>query len=468
MKTLRGKLAVYFFLAILIIIGVYGGITYNMIKQDLNTEMENRLVITGMLIQDYFEPSDIPFLHMGGRIHEKYFQKLGRIKNITGVNDIIVLDMDKRPVFSMLGEKEQFFLPLDSYEIEKALNGEIVSTPLYRGAGGRYFKTIYIPIEGPEGTAGIAGIEVSVIYMKYINHYRNSLAIVGVIIMTIAMVLSFLISRRVARPINLLRKKAVEIAKRNFEEDIDIEGEEEIKVLAGAFDDMKKDLKDYIQGREKMAAVGEFSAGVAHEIRNSLNVVTGYAELLKEKSEDENAKKYAESILVSARKMDLFVNNFLTYTKEFSPEFTDVNAGYFMKSFLADLKPEIIKVIEYEAADELEKTTLKADDYLLKKALYNIIINAYEALDKKEKKIFVKSGAEKEKFFVVIKDNGKGVAEEKRDKIFQPFYTEKKEGYGLGLGIAYKIIKEIHGGSVEIKSKEGQWTEFAVFLPAIK
>ncbi|MFP4465651.1 MAG: ATP-binding protein [Candidatus Goldiibacteriota bacterium] len=465
MKTLRGKLMAYFFLAVLLVMGIYGAITYNMVKQDLNLEMENRLIITGMLMLDYVDPKDIPFLELEGRVHDKYIERLAKIKTITGVNDILILNTEKKPVFSMLGKQDRVFVHLDSFETDKAMKGDIVSTPLYKGTGGRYFKTIYIPIEGKNGNAGVLGVEASAVYMKYIRHYSNSLIMAGAIIAAVVFILSMIISRKITYPISLLKEKALEISRRNFDENIEVQGEEEIQVLAGAFDRMKNELKDYIRDREKMAAVGEFSAGIAHEIRNSLNVITGYAELLKEKSGDDNAVKYAGNILVSARKMDMFVNNFLTYTKEFTPEFSSVNIGKLMDALLADIKPEIKKILKCEADGGINEKTIRADDYLLKKALYNIIINGYEALDKKEKKLDVKIKGENSRIFITVRDNGRGIPDSTKEKIFQPFYTEKKEGYGLGLGIAYKIIKEIHGGAIEIKSSKDSGTEFLIILP---
>jgi signal transduction histidine kinase len=225
---------------------------------------------------------------------------------------------------------------------------------------------------------------------------------------------------------------------------------------------MKKELEDYILNREKMATVGEFSAGVAHEIRNSLGAVSGYAELIREKSADEKVKKFSDDIVKNCQKMSEFLNNFLAYTKEFTPDMQDEEISRVLDSVVEELpkeaRPAVVKHYEQHGAK------IKADLYLMKKALYNIIINSWQALDKPQGVVDLYVVHDAQKTVIIVKDNGKGMDPAMKAKIFQPFFTGRKEGTGLGLAIAYRIIKEIHKGEITVESEVGKGTEVKVIL----
>jgi len=447
-------------LSSVIILGLYGFITYNMIKNNLEAEMENRLLTAGRIIKETVNPNDLQYLQLKGEIYEGYREKLKKLRDITLVRDIFLIDANKKIILSTLDENDKFFVQLDTYEIDRALKGEPVSTPLYRGAKGEFYKTGYVPLDSGGKTLGIIGVEASVEYIKYINQYKNFLITLGFISFLVALGLAFVISSGMTRSIIRLKKKAEEIAKRNFDENIEVKGEEEIQILAETLDGMKKELKTYIENREKMATVGEFSAGVAHEMRNSLSVLSGYAELIKEKAKDEKIKKNADDIIRNAMKMSGFLNNFLTYTKEFTPDIQKIDPVKLVNETMAELPAEVKAIVKITGGEGTVEAN--ADPYLVKRALYNVILNAFQAIDKKDKQIDITIKNTDGKAEITIKDNGKGIPTNLKEKIFQPFFTAKREGTGLGLAISYKIIKEIHRGEISIESKENQGTTVVI------
>jgi signal transduction histidine kinase len=464
-KTFRNKVLIYFVLTAAAITGAFGLFTYFMIMQDLNREMESRLFASGNLIKETINPQDIKYLELKGRIYNDYVKKLGSLGEKAGINNIIIISKDRKVMLSLAPEGNDFFINLDSFEIRRAFSGEAASSPLYRGTMGKYYKTGYLPIAVNNATGAVLAVEASVLYMKYITQYRFSILMAGIIILVLAFIVSFFITSGITRSIRRLKTKAEAIARRDFSETIEIGGEEEIKVLASTLDAMKRELKDYIDNREKMATVGEFSAGVAHEIRNSLGTLSGYAELISERTNDEKVKKYASDIVKNAMKMSGFLNNFLAYTKEFKPEMQAIKISKVLDDAVEETPGEVKAVIHknYEAPD----AEAEVDVYLLKKAFYNIIVNAFQALDKAEKRIEIgidRSEGGKNRIQITIKDNGKGIPENLKSKIFQPFFTGRKEGTGLGLAISYRIIKEIHKGDIRIESKEGEGTEVIINL----
>lgn len=461
-KTLRTKVLLYFIFASAIVISIYGIITYNMIRANLETEMESRLITAGEIIAQSVIPDEMKYLKLKGTLYDNYRGKLKKLKDITEVRDILIIGPDRKIMLSTLEADEKFFLNLDHYEIEKAFKGGKASSPLYKGAENLYYKTGYVPVENKEKVKYVVAVEASVAYIRYLNQYKNTLAAIGLISFIIAAGLSILLSRGITGKLEALRKKAEQIAMRNFKENIVVGGEEEISVLADTLDSMKKELEEYIQNKEKMATVGEFSAGVAHEIRNSLGSISGYAELIREKTAEKKVKEYSENIVKNCHKMSEFLNNFLAYTKEFTPDLQEEEVSKMLDSIVEELPDEVKGVITRHYDQNGAK--IRADFYLLKKVIYNIIMNSWQALDKPRGIVELYVARDGQKTVITIKDNGKGMDSNTKAKMFQPFFTGKKDGTGLGLAISYRIIKEIHKGEITVESEPGKGTEVKVIL----
>ncbi len=460
--SIKNKILFYVFISIFFIIIIYGLIIYIGVKKNIEVDIENRLTMSGKLIKEQINPEEILILKLQGKIHERYLKKLGQLKEILDVNDIFIIDANKKVIFSLFAKKEKFFLDIDKFEISNAFKGKQTSSPFYIGTGGKYFKTGYIPIN----ENWVAGIEINVLYEKYLKQYARLFFIVSVIALLFGFLISFLISSGISKSIIKLKEKAEKISKREFDENIKINAvEEEIVILSETIDKMKREIKEYIENKEKMATIGEFSAGIAHEMRNSLNILSGYAELIIEKTQDEKITNYAVEIKKNVWKFNNFLNNFLTYTKDFTPEFIKADIKNILIKVINEFfkgEENIIK-IEY---DDNEKFIKDVDEYLLKKAFYNIILNSYHAVSRnKDKKILIKLLNEKDgRIKIIIRDNGIGIDEKIKDKIFQPFVTAKKEGVGLGLAITYRIIKEIHKGEIFVDSQKNIGTEFTIVL----
>ncbi|HDQ26069.1 MAG TPA: sensor histidine kinase [bacterium] len=462
LNTIRVKVFAYFFLSSAFIIGIYGLVTYNLTVADLNDEMQQRLLTAGSFIISSITPEETAFLHLKGRIYEKYEGILGGFREKTGLNNIMIIGTGNKALLSLLDEPEHVIY-LDNEEIEQAFLGDSTASVLYAGPGGKRFKTVYMPIKGKDGVDAVLALEASAIFTEKITKYIQSIAIAGTVILAAAFVIALLVSRGVSRSINLLKKKTEAIARRDFDETIEVKGEEEIRALAGTIESMKNELKEYINNREKLATAGEFAAGVAHEIRNSLGVLSGHAELIKEKANDEKTAKHADEIVKKTIKMSGFLNNFLLYTRDFVPEMQEVDAELFFEELFKSLEPSVQECVVIEKP--AKKTVIKGDTYLLQKALYNIILNGYQAQGKEKRRIVMAAsqagGGNTE---ITVTDNGEGIDPRFKDKIFHPFFTGRKDGTGMGLAITYRIITEIHGGEIKADSEKGKGTVVTIRL----
>lgn len=272
--------------------------------------------------------------------------------------------------------------------------------------------------------------------------------------------------------------------------------EETNTALQKTLDELKATQAQLIQS-EKMASLGELTAGIAHEIQNPLNFVNNFSEVSNElidemieqleKGNAEEAKAISNEIRMSLEKINIhgkradgIVKSMLQHSRTSSnkKEPTDINV-------LAD---EYLRLAYHgmRAKDKSFNAAIKTDYDenigLLKiisqdvgRVILNLITNAfYTVMEKKklnpekyEPTVTVSTKKIDSKVVVEVKDNGTGIPQKALDKIFQPFFTTKPtgQGTGLGLSLSYDIVTKGHGGELKVETKEGEYTVFSVILP---
>jgi two-component system sensor histidine kinase AtoS len=222
-----------------------------------------------------------------------------------------------------------------------------------------------------------------------------------------------------------------------------------------------KSLKEQLVLKERLAALGEVSAGIAHEIRNPLGVIAGYARLILKSLDERDIQKreLVMGILKEVDEINSVMEELLKFSRSEPISKKELNLTKMIKDIVETLENKD-RVI-YQIEDPL---FVRADEELLKKALKNIIKNGIDEAEK----VWIDITKEKleghEGTVITIKDNGKGILEEDRDKIFMPFYTTKEKGTGIGLALAQKIVTA-HEGKIAVESKVGEGSVFKIFLP---
>lgn len=228
-----------------------------------------------------------------------------------------------------------------------------------------------------------------------------------------------------------------------------------------------KNLEEEAKRNEKLSAMGELASGVAHEIRNPINAIGMIAQRLnKEFTPTDNSEEYkniTELLRNEVNRINKIITQFLNYAKPLDLNITEVKCASFFEElyqmFYPQAKQKNINFIK-QGDDNL---IVRFDSDLIKQTLINIIQNAFDAVrENGEVKInYLKSG---NKFVIEISDNGVGIPQELQKKIFDLYFTTKKDGNGLGLSIAQKIIHQ-HNGSITVMSKPNQGTTFKIILP---
>lgn len=228
-------------------------------------------------------------------------------------------------------------------------------------------------------------------------------------------------------------------------------------------------LEFNLRQSEKMAAVGQLAAGIAHEIRNPLASISGSIEMLSQTTSNDDDRKLMKIVLREIDRLNNLISEFLDYSKPPKPPESPLQINALMSEMLDSLKlnANLVKSINTEVELKSESKIL-ADRDKLKQAMLNIIINAYQAMgDSSNGKLSVKTWDEVGFVKVSVKDNGCGMSEETKRKMFEPFHTTKAKGTGLGLAITHKIF-ENHKAVIFVESEQGKGTEFTIRFPILE
>jgi len=279
---------------------------------------------------------------------------------------------------------------------------------------------------------------------------------------------------------------------------------EQKEALQASLQHLKSTQAQLIQS-EKMASLGELTAGIAHEIQNPLNFINNFSEintelidelkteLTKENMQSaneiaDNLKENEQKINTHGRRADAIVKGMLQHSRSGGglKEPTDINAladEYLRlayhglrakdKSFNVTLKTDFDESL---SADEAGIGTISIIRQDIGRVILNLVNNAFYTVNEKKKRsgegyeptVSVSSKKISGKVEVRVKDNGDGIPQKVLDKIFQPFFTTKPtgQGTGLGLSLAYDIVKA-HGGELKVETSEGEGSEFVIQLPTI-
>jgi PAS domain S-box-containing protein len=242
--------------------------------------------------------------------------------------------------------------------------------------------------------------------------------------------------------------------------------------LTDAYENLKSAQEKLIQS-QKMAAVGQLAAGVAHEINNPLGVILGFAQSVCRKLKDEDALALPlRSIEREALRCRNLVQNLLVFSRASGPDrFVETDVGGVVEAAVSLLGPRA-KIensdLRVERADGLPPVLGNANQ--LQQVLLNLTGNAMDAMPQGGRIDLLTRRSEKRTGHVeiVVRDTGAGIPENIRSRVFEPFFTTKEVGKGTGLGLAlvYEIVQK-HGGVVDLESEVGKGTTFVVSLPSV-
>jgi len=286
----------------------------------------------------------------------------------------------------------------------------------------------------------------------------------------IAGIFGFLSAKRIVRPVDQLRHDTEIIGKGNLEHKVVIRATNEIGDLADAFNKMTEDLKNVreeLVRKERLAAIGEMAASLAHELKNSLTgikVATFYVSKKVAPEKPELLKNF-KAIETEVERGTRTVSNILYFSHPVKPALQLTNLNNLIEEVISQGEElallgniEISKNLDYT----LPAVMLAPEPF--KQVITNLIRNSSEAMPKGGKitittRMIIDQFAE-----IQVEDTGCGIPEENLEKIFTPFFTTKSDGLGLGLAVVKTVIDELQG-KIEVESKINQGTTFVIKLP---
>lgn len=293
----------------------------------------------------------------------------------------------------------------------------------------------------------------------------------SVIILFAGIIIAIWLSRHYTRPIKEVVNAARSVAAGDLDLNLPVNEKDEIGELKESFNQMiqrlieLRQLRDRLRETEHLSTVGELSSSVAHEIRNPLNFVSLSVDHLIDKPLDGSSKELLQRIKQEIKRLDSLVGNFLAYGKPLKIVPKPVNIIDLIEETLSLVYARAEKVgVEIIKQYEIDDKTIAVDPELIKTCLFNVFQNSFQAMPDGGK-LTIDIRGDGNATILSMSDTGSGLDEKNIEKVFEPFFTTRERGLGLGLAMTKRVIEE-HGGRVSFTSREGQGSTIELILPS--
>lgn len=365
-----------------------------------------------------------------------------------------------------------------------------------------WYLTAYEPLLGPAGNA-VGALYVGLLERPFVAlKWRAAWMLLGLLALgcLLGYLLSRLMARRLSRPILELDAMAGRLAAGERELALDPVGGDEIGHLTRTFNRMASALsereaalnslnrnleakvaertsqlerqslellraQEELRQSEKLAALGSLAAGVAHEINNPTAIIRGNVELLQmDLGPEDQCREELTEILKNTERISRITQNLLTFARQQALQLERVNLNGLLQEILHQVGHQVaMGEVAVECRFDPQLPELAADAQQLRQVFTNLILNALQALSGRGELRLITQGSAGQ-IEVRIEDNGPGIPAAVLGKIFNPFFTTRRDGTGLGLSIAYGIVQALKG-RIEVTSQPGEGTCFRVRLP---
>jgi len=351
-------------------------------------------------------------------------------------------------------------LPIEKAQILTTGNaaGQPVISDLYRIDDSGYIKSGTIDIILADQQITIA-VWVGADFMTFVDQLIGSLFWIFILTIIAAISLAFIFSRSLIRPVIRLADYTEAISKNIYTEPVYLNRRDELGTLNTALVDMHHEIRNNEQQNK------ELLSSIAHEIKNPLGGIEIYTGLLEEELPDNaDHKEYLSKIISELQNLKRIILEYLDYARPPKSNLQYQKIDTIISDAVSILKPELeMKNIHCNIVGEGQVVT---DESKMRRVLVNLLKNSIEAVER-DGQIDISIDEDSENVKIAIRDDGEGIAEAAKAKIFQPHYSTRDRGYGLGLAIVSTIIDELNG-TIVVKSEINQGAEFLITLPKQK
>lgn len=403
---------------------------------------------------------------------ERLKEYVNRLKK-KGIRDISILDNDKEVIAS---SNPRF--------IGKILDikGDMVKTS---GNAWEYRRTyeghrnydILLPVV--VGNEQLGYVHVAIIFDDFdellrVNNIKRLVA--TVIIFALGIAVSIFLSMKYTRPIYDLERAARKVASGDLTENLDVKGRDEIGELTRSFNEMvrglreRRELEDRLNRAEHLSKIGQLASGIAHEVRNPLNLMNLSIDHIRARyapevpGDREEFNTILSGVKAEIHRLNGLINNFLDYGKPVKLNIHPASINDIVEDVISIAEEKLIEQrIGVVRSFSKEVPPLPLDSHQIKACILNIILNSIQAMPKGGQ-ILIETAVNNDFATLSVKDTGIGISPEHISEIFEPYFTTKDTGIGLGLAVTKRIIEE-HGGRIDIISELGRGTVATVELP---
>src|SRR5664279_1697301 len=228
-------------------------------------------------------------------------------------------------------------------------------------------------------------------------------------------------------------------------------------------------LENELELSQRIAAIGRLTSGVAHEVKNPINAIVVHLELLREKMRpaDDDSRRHMDIIDSEISRLDRVVKTLVDFNRPIEPRFVTFDVRRLLDDVTMLAAPDAARNgVKIDSVRGLDPLLVKADSDLLKQALLNVVLNGVQSMDSGGR-LTVSAQHDDISATILVRDEGRGIPPELRDKVFNLFFTTRKEGSGIGLAMSYRVM-QLHGGALSFESELGVGTVFRMILPLVR
>ncbi|HUQ05687.1 MAG TPA: HAMP domain-containing sensor histidine kinase [Kofleriaceae bacterium] len=471
--TILVKLLLAFAVPSLALFALFGYVALEVTRQDLDAELGTRLEAVAGSASTHVRGKYLVELRAGDeeeRAYQNVVAKLKAVSEITGAR-FYVFDREfnsRADSADGVGIGTRYYqAELDRVELERVFAGGTAASVTFSDAKGRRVKAGYAPVHASETEPEIVlaiGAEAPAAYFRRLDDLRDSLVLWGIALTAVVLAATFIAALLITRPVRTLAAAATRIGQGDLAQPIGLRTGDELGVLAQTMETMRGQLA------ERDARTQQMLAGIAHEVRNPLAGIQLYAGILRDELAGDERAAHAAKIDREVGYLERVVRDFLEYARRPPPELASVDAAALVREVADVLGADADAAgLEVEVDVPTSPLTLSADASQLRRALLNLGKNAIQAaaeVSERGKAVRLAARADGGDVELAVWNRGPSITAETSGRMFQPFFTTREKGTGLGLAFVAEIVRA-HGGEVSVTSETGE-TTFRVKLPASK
>jgi signal transduction histidine kinase len=472
------KLLVTFTLPTMALFSLFAVVAHEVARRDLEAELGTRLSALAQTAALEIRGKYLVELGPGGEQDRAYLRArrvLDSVREATGVARLYVFD---RGFTSRVDTADtpigatHFQAELHRHELGRVFErGEPVSSVLFEGTDGKLYKAGYAPVRASETEGAIVlalGVDAPAAYFERLADLRRSLLGYGALLALVVIAIAVVVAALITRPLRRLAAAAERIGKGDLDTAIARTSHDELGFLADTMEDMRREIAARSEKMQLMLS------GIAHEVRNPLAGIKLFTGILRDEIEPgDDRRRHVDRIERELGYLETVVTEFLDYARRPAPELAEVELGALLGDVIELVRPDAARanvplgldVLDGAGAPAGQPVRCRGDAGQVRRVALNLVRNAVQAsagVDGPAVRVTVQRAGDQA--VLAVHNRGAEIPAEVRARMFEPFFTTREKGTGLGLAFVREIVDD-HGGALSVRCEAGT-TVFEVRLPA--